>query len=132
MRIHREGYSTLTVISIILIVINLLMIHKRISYLILLLSMLIWGFVARFFRNPSRHTPNIPDAVFAPADGTIVDIQPIYESEYFESERLKISIYMSALNVHVNRVPFEGNVNYVKVPSWEIPSGISSESFRSE
>jgi phosphatidylserine decarboxylase len=51
-------------------------------------------------------------AIFSPADGTIVAIETVIEREYFHDERLKISIYMSALNVHLNRVPVTGEVTY--------------------
>jgi len=56
----------------------------------------------------------LPDHIIAPADGTIVAIERVIENEYFKDERIKVSIYMSALNVHVNRVPFAGQVRYVR------------------
>lgn len=113
-KIHREGYPTLIIVGILLAVINQLAWQNKLFRLTFLSSLLVWGFFARFFRDPPRHTPIVPDTVFSPADGTIVDIQRIYEPEYFEEERLKISIYMSALNVHLNRVPIKGRVRYMK------------------
>ena len=69
----------------------------------------------RFFRNPPRAIPlDCPDGVLSPADGAIVAIERIVEKEFFQDERLKISIYMSALNVHVNRVPVSGTVMYTR------------------
>lgn len=112
MRIHREGYPTLMFVGGILAILNLL-IGKRRS-ITLPLFLMIWGFFAQFFRNPPRATPNLPNHIIAPADGTIVAIEQVTESEYFQGERLKISIYMSALNVHVNRVPMNGKVTYVR------------------
>lgn len=114
MRIHREGYPTLIVVGIMLIILNLLTWDKALFLLTFPLSLIVWGFFARFFRNPSRHTSDMVDMLFAPADGTVVAIERVYEPEYFEDERLKVSIYMSALNVHVNRVPLNGQVRYVK------------------
>jgi phosphatidylserine decarboxylase len=78
------------------------------------LSLIAFGFFVQFFRNPPRTTPYNPQAVFSPADGTIVAIEPVTEREYFHDERLKISIYMSALNVHLNRVPVTGEVIYTR------------------
>jgi phosphatidylserine decarboxylase len=78
------------------------------------LSAVIMGFFAQFFRNPPRTTPTLVNTTIAPADGTIVAIEPVYEPEYFQDTRLKISIYMSALNVHVNRVPVTGRVVYTR------------------
>ncbi|GAB4307309.1 MAG: phosphatidylserine decarboxylase family protein [Phototrophicales bacterium] len=112
MRIHKEGYPTLLLVGGILTLINFIISKWR--PLTLPISLMIWGFFAQFFRNPIRHTPNLPGHVIAPADGKIVAIERVIETEYFQEERLKISIYMSAFNVHVNRVPITGKVTYVQ------------------
>jgi len=52
--------------------------------------------------------------IFAPADGKVVVIEETMESEYFNDKRLQVSIFMSPLNVHVNRNPISGIVNYIK------------------
>lgn len=114
MRIHREGYATLLIVGVVLVIINLLTWGTGFLLLTFPISFVIWGFFARFFRHPNRNTPEMADTLFAPADGTVVDIQRVHEPEYFDDERLKISIYMSALNVHVNRVPQSGQIKYVK------------------
>lgn len=114
-RIHREGYSTLGKISVGLTVISALayfLLPRRAFWLVAGGSSVIFGFFTQFFRNPPRTTPVISKEVIAPADGTIVAIEPTEENEYFHDSRLKISIYMSALNVHVNRVPVNGRVVY--------------------
>jgi phosphatidylserine decarboxylase len=67
-----------------------------------------------FFRNPDRTlTPN-PAKIFAPADGKIVVIEEVEETEYFHDRRIQVSIFMSPLNVHVNRYPVSGEVTYTK------------------
>lgn len=114
-RIHREGYSTLGKLGVGLTVILALayfLLPRRAFWCVAGGSGLIFGFFTQFFRNPPRITPVIPNTVIAPADGTIVAIEPTEENEYFHDSRLKISIYMSALNVHVNRVPVNGMVVY--------------------
>jgi phosphatidylserine decarboxylase len=114
-RIHREGYSTLSKLAVALAAVcglSYLVLPRRVFRFMLGASALIFGFFTQFFRNPVRTTPNIAAAVIAPADGTIVAIEPTMESEYFHDERLKISIYMSALNVHLNRAPISGKVVY--------------------
>jgi phosphatidylserine decarboxylase len=93
---------------------NLLLHKSRMRWIFWLISFAIWGFFARFFRDPPRYTLDLPNCVFAPADGTIVDISPCDEPEYFNDKRIKISIYMSALNVHLNRTPVAGTVIYRK------------------
>jgi phosphatidylserine decarboxylase len=66
-------------------------------------------FIAYFFRNPWRKIPCITNAVVAPADGVIVYLGKAYE-EHLGAEMLKISIFMSVFNVHVNRAPFSGRI----------------------
>ena len=114
-RIHREGYSTLSKLAAGLAALcglTYFLMPLRVFRYVLGGSLLILGFFTQFFRNPVRITPNISSAVIAPADGTIVAIEPTEETEYFHDTRLKISIYMSAFNVHVNRAPISGKVVY--------------------
>ncbi len=115
MTIHREGYPTLLLIGLILIVFNsgLGLVLPNTSLAVSIpISVLILGFFLQFFRNPRRTIPDYPNGVIAPADGTLVAIERVLETEYFQDERLKLSIYMSALNVHLNRVPLTGKVLY--------------------
>lgn len=71
--------------------------------------------IAQFFRNPKRPIPlENADLVYVPADGKVVVIEEVKEEEYFEEARLQVSIFMSPLNVHVNRSPFAGIVKYFK------------------
>lgn len=117
MRIHREGYASIATVSTALLCFNgLLALLAGSDALILTLpfSAIALGFFVQFFRHPSRTIPNCMDCVLSPADGTIVAVERVPENEYFHDERLKISIYMSALNVHLNRVPVSGQVVYAK------------------
>lgn len=69
----------------------------------------------QFFRNPRRPIPEQDDnLVYVPADGKVVVIEETEETEYFQDKRLQISIFMSPLDVHVNRTPFGGTVQYYK------------------
>lgn len=114
-RIHHEGYSTLGKLGFLLVVVSAaayLLLPRRAFLGVAGASALVLGFFTQFFRNPPRTTPVVSRGVIAPADGTIVAIEPTDETEYFHDSRLKISIYMSALNVHVNRVPVDGTVVY--------------------
>ncbi len=77
-------------------------------------SLILFGLIVQFFRVPNR-TLTLHDAqIIAPADGTIVVIEETEESEYFKERRRQISIFMSPLNVHVNRNPVSGVVRYFK------------------
>ncbi len=117
MRIHREGYTPIALVGSFLIALNLLaraVLPRRVFWLIFSSSAVIFGFFVQFFRNPSRETPICDNCVISPADGTVVAIETIHENEYFQDERLKISIFMSVVNVHLNRVPMNGRVIYYR------------------
>jgi len=115
--IHHEGHRTLIVLAIILVGLNLSLSAIWPGYLWLstLVSIVFFAFVLQFFRNPKRAIPESDDAlVYAPADGQVVVIEETEETEYFNSKRLQVSIFMSPLNVHVNRNPLGGEVRYLK------------------
>jgi phosphatidylserine decarboxylase len=79
------------------------------------IGLLIFVLIAQFFRNPVRTIERFDNQiVYAPADGKIVVIEPVFESEYFKEDRIQVSIFMSPLNVHVNRNPIGGKINYYK------------------
>lgn len=115
-RIHREGYGTLAAVGAVLLLVNIATVLLQPGALVVTLPLMLlgMGFFAQFFRNPHRQSPACEGCILSPADGTIVAIENTHESEYFNDERLKVSIYMSALNVHLNRVPFAGSVVYQK------------------
>jgi phosphatidylserine decarboxylase len=69
--------------------------------------------VINFFRDPERVTPQVPDAVVAPADGQIIFAGKAYEDRFLNKETLKISIFMNVFNVHVNRIPCSGEVETI-------------------
>jgi len=67
-----------------------------------------------FFRDPNRETPQGESLIIAPADGTVSHIVSVFEDNYLKCDTTKISIFMSVLNVHVNRVPVHGRVEFIK------------------
>jgi phosphatidylserine decarboxylase len=67
-------------------------------------------FVAFFFRNPKRNVPALPNCILSPADGTIVHVGECEENRFLKERALKVSIFMSILNVHLNRAPVTGKV----------------------
>ena len=81
----------------------------------LVVLLICYGLVLQFFRNPAREILVTDDnIVYAPCDGRVCVIEEVVESEYFKDKRLQISIFMSPLNVHVNRNPVSGVVNYFR------------------
>jgi phosphatidylserine decarboxylase len=67
-------------------------------------------FVLWFFRNPHRIVPQEQKQVVSPADGRVVEISKVYEDQFLQREAIKIGIFMSPLDVHVNRIPYEGKI----------------------
>lgn len=71
-------------------------------------------FMLYFFRDPDRHVPSVEGCFLSPADGRVMQITDMHESEYLGSDVKEISIFMSPMNVHVNRAPCDGRVSKVK------------------
>ena len=78
-----------------------------------LVAMAVTMFICYFFRDPDRLVPNISDAVVSPADGKVIKIEKLERSRFYEGPSLKISVFMSIFNVHVNRIPFTGKVTKI-------------------
>ncbi len=118
MRIHKEGIIILITTFILFSGINLLAHHfiatDWINYLVLGATIVFYVLVLQFFRNPKRNTIAKDGQIVAPADGKLVVIEKTIEGEYFKDERIQLSIFMSPLNVHVNRYPINGEVKFSK------------------
>lgn len=117
-RIHPEGKTILFKLLLTLVALNLLFLwvvdFRWLENGFLLLSIVVYLLVLQFFRNPRREAPVDHQQVIAPADGKIVAIGEIEEPEYFKQRMMQISIFMSPLNVHVNRYPTSGTVTYAQ------------------
>jgi phosphatidylserine decarboxylase len=114
---HKEGFFWLTIATLDVIFLSLLTYFLSPDFLWLGISfgLVIFILIAQFFRNPVRKIKEYNDhLVYAPADGKIVVIEPVMENEFFKEERIQVSIFMSPLNVHVNRNPVGGKINYFK------------------
>lgn len=117
--IHREGKQFLRIFAALIIsVFCLIFIYTvLVAFVWLVASLLIFGFCLYFFRNPHVHIVRNSNQVLAPADGKVVVIEEVEEVEYFKKPYLQISIFMSPLNVHTNRNPIDGTVEYLKYHS---------------
>jgi len=115
--IAKYGISTVAWIiafSIALLIISLLIKPVALKAVTFLLAILISGFTLFFFRDPERKTPNGDDLVISPADGKVFLIRELFENEFILDDAIQISIFMSPLNVHVNRIPISGEVKFLK------------------
>ncbi len=78
------------------------------------IPLLLTLFMLYFFRDPERHIPDAENVFASPADGRVIVIRDVFESEYLRADMKEVSIFMSPLDVHVNRAPCEGRVRRVK------------------
>ena len=116
MTLHREGRGTILTVTLLVAFINGLVFStvtsSWISFLVAAVSLLFWIFILSFFRIPSRKLTIQDNVIIAPADGEVVVIEEVQADEYFLDRRIQVSIFMSPLNVHVNRNPVSGEVVY--------------------
>ena len=119
MYIHKEGYRLLLSTLAIFVAITVLMIvfTEQLNFFNWLLIVIMFGFwlaLASFFRIPKRVFTEDSQRYIAPADGTICTIEQTFEKEYLNCECLMVSVFMYGTDVHVNRYPVDGTVEYVK------------------
>ena len=119
MTIHKEGRTLLFVLLIILFGINYLIYWLYPSYtafqnVVTGVSIIFYLLILQFFRSPRVNTEINDKHIIAPADGKVVVIEDTTETEYFNDRRKQISIFMSPVNVHVNRSPVAGVVKFFK------------------
>ncbi|HZH99568.1 MAG TPA: phosphatidylserine decarboxylase family protein [Flavisolibacter sp.] len=118
MKIHKEGYRTIFVSIVIVAILNLLTLFlispafPKTGWVIMLATTVLLIFILSFFRIPKRAHAEGEDLIVAPCDGTVVVMEEVEADEYFKDRRLQLSIFMSPLNVHVNRNPVSGEVLY--------------------
>lgn len=118
MKIHKEGTTTIFVVFTALLILNgvLFFFLPKTLWLVNMavaaLSFFLFLFTISFFRIPKRTHTSGDNNIIAPADGKVVVIEEVVDTEYFKTKRLQVSIFMSPLNVHVNRYPVSGEVVY--------------------
>jgi phosphatidylserine decarboxylase len=118
MRIHKEGLATILISVIVVSVVNLVTLfllmprYPVLGWIIMIGMVGLLLFILSFFRIPKRTHAAGEDLIVAPCDGTVVVMEEVDADEYFQDKRLQVSIFMSPLNVHVNRNPCDGEVMY--------------------
>lgn len=118
MNIHKEGYRTIAIAVLIFGAINISFFYffsasmPLWSWVVFGASLIILLFIISFFRSPQRAFIVAHHQVICPADGKVVVIEEAMEPEYFKDKRLQVSIFMSPANVHINRIPMSGKVQY--------------------
>lgn len=120
MTIHREGYKSIALATIIFIALNMFffwffgasLLWLCIAFFVITLALVL--FVVSFFRIPARRLIISNGQIISPADGKVVVIEEAVDDEYFKKKMLQVSVFMSPLNVHVNRNPIDGEIVYNK------------------
>ncbi|MBK7378265.1 MAG: phosphatidylserine decarboxylase family protein [Ignavibacteriales bacterium] len=113
----KYGYSTIGIVafvSFVMICFSFYASNQAVKYFLIIFPLLLMVFTLNFFRDPERITPKDDSVIISPADGKIIVIKEVEENNYLLSRGKQISIFMSPLNVHVNRIPISGEVEYLK------------------
>ena len=114
--ITKYGINTFLIVagvSIILIIGSLFINNGWIKYLTLVIGITSLIFNLNFFRDPDRVTPRAKNVILSPADGKVVIIKSVFEKRFLNCDATQVSIFMSPLNVHVNRIPIDGTIDYL-------------------
>lgn len=117
MKIHKEGFPSIVIAALVVCIVSYLSMHflpYTIGLIISIVFVVLGLFIVSFFRIPTRNLTNGTDQIICPADGKVVVIEEITDTEYFQDKRIQVSIFMSPANVHVNRYPVSGVVKYSK------------------
>ncbi len=115
--IAKYGISTviwIVSVSLLLIIVSSFIKPVFIKFPIIFLSVLLIAFTLFFFRDPERKTPDGNDLIISPADGKVFLIREFFENEFIFDNAIQVSIFMSPLNVHVNRIPISGEIKFLK------------------
>jgi phosphatidylserine decarboxylase len=112
----KDGYGVIIKVLIIsaLLVLAGFYYGSWVLYLLLTLAVFATGFTLYFFRDPDRITPEGNHYLIAPADGKVIELREVHESRYLNSKATQISIFLSPLDVHVNRIPLSGIVEFAQ------------------
>ena len=119
MAIHKEGFTIILVTLLIIIAVNVVVhliapTNKFVQNFLYIVSGIVFLLIVQFFRSPDRSIIPDENLIVSPADGTVVAIEEVEESEFFKGKRKQVSIFMSPLNVHVNWYPISGIIKYYK------------------
>ncbi len=114
--INKNGYTIILYNGLLLAGFVLLLIFytSNLSKILLAITSVFFVFHFFFFRDPERKVPERKKVVISPADGKIIKISEVEENRYLHGKALMVSIFMSIFNVHVNRIPVSGKVEYLE------------------
>lgn len=138
MTIHREGRTILFILLVLFFALNAGVFYlypqsALVQNSFILVSIIFYLLILQFFRNPIFEITTNTKHVLAPADGKVVVIEETEEPEHLKGKRKQVSIFMSPVNVHVNRMPVGGKISYFKyhpgkyLVAWHPKSSVENE-----
>ena len=119
MTVHKEGYTSIALCVLFLFIVNALIQFYYpdahvLKWIVYVFSFLLFFIILQFFRSPVLMLNAEETQVLCPADGKVVVIEETEETEFFKDRRMQISVFMSPVNVHINRNPISGVIKYFK------------------
>jgi len=119
MTIHKEGYTSIALCILFIFVLNAVIQFYFpqavvVKWIVYILSFLLFVIILQFFRSPAVSINADETQVLCPADGKVVVIEETDEAEFLKDKRIQLSVFMSPVNVHVNRNPISGVITYFK------------------
>ena len=134
---HKEGFKIIAfsflMSASLVISFEILINSENIKNLVQILTLIQLLLILWFFRNPNRNIVKNSELILSPADGKIVVIDKVNENEFFMDKRIKVSIFLSPLDIHVNRYPVSGKIVYSKhhtgdyLVAWHPKSSLKNE-----
>ncbi|MEL6133363.1 MAG: phosphatidylserine decarboxylase family protein [Bacteroidota bacterium] len=115
-RIHKEGRALIPLswMTLLVLWIGFYSLSPILGYILAIPGLITAFIILYFFRNPQVHPPQDPHTVLSPCNGKVVVIEEVEDSHYFQGPVIQLSIFMSPLDVHVNRNPIGGKVEMIK------------------
>lgn len=113
----KYGYTTIgvvAIISLLLISFSFFVQNNPLKVTVILIAAVILFLTLNFFRDPERKTPSQKGIIISPADGKVIVVKENVNNSFVGDSCYQISVFMSPLNVHVNRIPISGKVEHLK------------------
>ncbi|HSP88061.1 MAG TPA: phosphatidylserine decarboxylase family protein [Ignavibacteriaceae bacterium] len=113
----RYGYTTIGIAAIIFFIclsLSFFTTNNILKIILIALPALFLIFTLNFFRDPERTPPSKDNVIVSPADGKVLFVKEVFDNKFINGKAKQVSIFMSPLNVHVNRIPIDGKIEYLK------------------
>jgi len=113
----KYGYQTIGYVTLIVFILAVAAIFLNNNFIripLIIIAVFLLIFTLNFFRDPERNVPSAENIVVSPADGKVIVIKEVLDDRFINGKAIQISIFMSPLDVHVNRIPISGKLDYLR------------------